>query len=213
MPHDAKVKETGFEATPSSPINWLGVVAGILMIALPFFGPWWVGTVGTGALVFKLSPFYLSMSFMGQVITSSLLSLFLLAAEVAIVLGGVFMIIGSVLPERWWSKQLVKFGAMKPLWAIVGLVISLVVISFFINNILPGLLPGILGQSGAAGEVLVQFSLPYITGTGASAIQVGSGITVNAPVTFALTPIFWVAVVAAVLGVAARIYHRRYTVS
>jgi len=38
-------------------INWLGLITGILMILLPFTGPWWTAEVGEGAAEMALSPF------------------------------------------------------------------------------------------------------------------------------------------------------------
>ncbi|GAI08947.1 unnamed protein product, partial [marine sediment metagenome] len=38
-------------------MNWFGLVAGALMLLLPFLGPWWSATVGTGAMDLALSPY------------------------------------------------------------------------------------------------------------------------------------------------------------
>jgi len=88
---------------------------------------------------------------------------------------------------------------------IIGLIALLLVGAFFLNSILPSFLGGMVGE-----DVAMQLNVPYVTGTTTSTIQVGDVATVTAPITTSLTNIFWVAVVAAALGVAARIYHRRF---
>ena len=188
-------------------INVLGLIAGVLMIALPFLGPWWIARAGTGAIEMALSPFDMSITVLGQSISSDLVWLFLLAEKVAIIIAGVFMILSSLLPTSWWSARLLRFGVMKPLWAIVGLIILLLLGTFFMNNILPNFLSNMIGATGAS----VQMNVPYIMGTANSTIQVGSQATITAPIKLSLTPAFWVAMVTAALCIAARIYHRRFT--
>jgi len=186
-------------------INWLGLDAGVLMIILPFLGPWWSATVGTGAMELALSPFDFRISLLEQPISSTLVGYFLLAAKLSVIIGGALMIVGSVGAKRWWGRRLVRFGAMRVFWMIIGLIALLLVGAFFLNSILPSFLGGMVGE-----DVAMQLNVPYVTGTTTSTIQVGDVATVTAPITTSLTNIFWVAVVAAALGVAARIYHRRF---
>ncbi len=186
-------------------VNWLGLVAGVLMLMLPFLGPWWSATVGTGAADVALSPFDYNISLLGQPISSTLVGYFLLAAKLSVIIGGALMIAGSVGAKRWWGRRLVRFGAMKVFWMLIGLIALLLVGAFFVNSILPSLLGGMGGE-----EVAMQLNVPYIAGTTTSTIQVGDAATITAPITSSLTGIFWVAVLAAALGVAARIYHRRF---
>ncbi len=187
-------------------INWFGLVTGILLLALPFLGPWWIGRAGTGAMEIALSPFDMNMSFMGLPLGSSLVGLFLLATKITFVIAGVFMILSSLLTKYWWSKRLFRFGVMKPFWSIIGLVVMLAIGAFVANNILPGLLSGMTGGAGGAS---IQINVPYVSGSSVSSIQVGTTATVTAPITMSLTGIFGVAVATAVLGIIARIYNRR----
>jgi MFS family permease len=190
------------------PMNWFGLITGILILLLPFLGPWWIGRVGTGAMEVALSPFDVNMSLAGQPFQSSLVSLYLLAAKITFVIAGIFMILASLLPKRWWSKRLFRFGVMKPFWSVVSLLIVLVVGALIFNYALPGLLSGVSSGAGA-GNAVVQINMPYISGTAVSTIQIGSNATITAPITFSLTGIFWLAVATAILGIIARIYHRR----
>lgn len=196
---------------PGPPVNWFGLIAGILMLALPLMGPWWYAAAGTGAMETRLSPFDVYVSLLGQPLESSLVGIFLLAAKISFVIAGAFMIAGSLFPTQWWSRRLVRFGVMKPFWSIVGLILMVVVGALILNYLLPGILSGMMGGvADAAGGVTMQVSVPYLSGTTVSTIQIGSTTTVTAPITASVTGIFWVAVMVAVLGIMARIYHRRF---
>ncbi len=186
------------------PINWFGLVAGALMLVLPFLGSWWSATVGAGAIDIALSPFDYRMSLLEQPITSTLIGYFLLAAKLSVMIGGALMIAGSVGAKRWWGRRLVRFGAMRVFWMIIGLIGILLVGALIINSILPGLMSGMI-EDGS-----LQIKVPYVEGTTTSTIQAGDAVTVTAPITASLTGIFWVAVLVAALGVVARIYHRRF---
>jgi len=186
--------------------NVLGVAAGVLMLVLPFLGPWWIARAGADAIAIALSPFDLSISVLGQPVHSNLVELFLLAEKIAMIIAGVFMISGSLSPNSWWAGRLVRFGVMKPFWAIVGLVVLIVFGTFLINSALPSLLSNAVQDGGTS----IQLSIPYLVGSSSTTIQIGSQATITAPVNLSLAPAFWVAVVTAVLGVMARISHRRF---
>ena len=186
-------------------MNWFGLVAGALMLVLPFLGPWWSATVGNGAMDLALSPFDYRISLLEQPITSTLVGYFLLAAKLSVMIGGALMIAGSVEARRWWGRRLVRFGVMRVFWMVIGLIALLLVGAFFLNSILPSLLGGMVEE-----EMAMQFNVPYVEGATTSTIQIGDTATVTAPITASLTGIFWVAVVVAALGVVARIYHRRF---
>lgn len=184
-------------------MNWFGLVAGALMLLLPFLGPWWRVTVGIGAMDVALSPFDYSISLLGQPISSTLVGYFLLAAKLLVIIGGVLMIAGSAGAKRWWGRRLVRFGAMKVFWMVIGLIALLLLGAFFLESILPNLMSGMV-EGGT-----MQFNVPYVEGVATSTIQMGDAATITAPITASLTEIFWVAILVAALGIAARIYHRR----
>lgn len=186
-------------------MNFIGIAAGVLMVALPFLGPWWMAVVGTGAIEIALSPFDLSMLVFGQSIHSDLVDLFLLASKIVMIIAGILLLLGSLSPRSWWSGRLVRFGVMKPFWAVVGMVVAVVVGAFLINNVLPNLL-----SNAIPGGASIQITVPYLVGSASATIQMGSQASITAPISLSLMPAFWVAVVAAVLGIAARINHRRF---
>lgn len=196
-----------------SSINWFGVIAGVFMLALPFMGPWWIGRAGTGAMEIALSPFDLNASFMGQPLSSSLVGLFLLFAKISMLIAGTFMILGSIFTKQWWSRQLVRFGVMKPFWMIIMLMVMLLIGTVIFNSVLPGVISGMASEAGgsAGGAVQTSINIPYISGTATSTIALGSNVAITAPVTLSLTGTFGVAVFVAALCIVARIYHRRFT--
>jgi len=192
-------------------INWLGLATGILMILLPFAGAWWTAQVGDGAAEMALSPFDMKMSLAGETMHSDLVELFLLAAKISFIVAGIFMILSSVFPRSWWSSRLMRFGIMKPFWSVLGLIIVLVIGAFFMNNVVPGLISSMAGGDG--GDVQTQLNIPYLSGSSQVQIAVTSGgnqATISAPLTIGLTGAFWLAIVTAALGIATRIYTKKF---
>ncbi len=186
--------------------NLLGIVAGAMMIVLPFLGPWWIAMVGSGAMEVALSPFDFSMSFLGMPLTSALISYFLLAEKILMIIAGVLMVVGSISPTSARSNLFVRFGVMKPFWAILGLIILIVIGTFALNNVLPNIVSNVAG-TGAS----VHMRIPYLIGTANSVIQAGSQATIVAPVNVYFTIAFWVALATAALAIGARISQRRIT--
>jgi hypothetical protein len=119
-------------------INWFGVIAGILMIVLPFAGMWWRFTVGTGAIDLTTSPFGITTTAFGQTIESTLARYIFLGATIGIIIAGLFVLFASLLPEQWWSARLMDFGATKVFWMAISLVMSPLIGAFIVNKILPG---------------------------------------------------------------------------
>ena len=132
-----------------SSMNWFGLVAGVLVLVLPFLGPWWIGRAGTGAMEIALSPFDVNMSLVCQPVQSSLVGFFLLAAKITFIIAGVFMLLSSIFPKQWWSKRLLGFGVMKPFSYVIFFIFPLVIVALAANILLPSLLPSML--SGTTG--------------------------------------------------------------
>ena len=177
-------------------INWFGLVQGILMVLLAILAPpWWELDAGAGALTAAISPFNVEISALRAPIYIPLVQYVCLGARLAVLIAGALLVIGSLFTKRWWSRRLVRFGATKLFWMVAMLIIMLVLTTFVANYLLPRTLPG--------------FSLPYISGS-TTAIILVYGVTAILPIVLRLTDAFWVAVLAAALGVATRIYHRRF---
>ncbi len=176
-------------------MNWFGIIAGISMVVLPFLGPWWRITVGTELTDLAVSPFDFNLVMLGESTSIPLVWFVLLGMKLTVISAGILMLLGSLLPERWWSRRLLRFGATKVFWSVVWLVVPMLVLTFIANTFLTGWTGGL--------------SLPYLVGSTTSTIQVG-GATAIVPISMSLSNIFLVAIVVAALGIAARIYHRRF---
>jgi hypothetical protein len=119
-------------------INWFGVIAGILMILLPFAGRWWSLTVGTGMVDLTTSPFGITTTVFGQTMESTLARYIFLGATISIIIAGLFVLFASLLPEQWWSARLMDFGATKVFWMAIWLVMMPLIGAFIANRVLPG---------------------------------------------------------------------------
>ncbi|MEM2192656.1 MAG: hypothetical protein QXG38_03475 [Candidatus Hadarchaeales archaeon] len=184
-------------------INYLGAGLGVLMLLLPFLGPWWIVEVGDGAFHFETSPFELNVRLAGMPLESPLIGLFLLATKISFLIGGTFVLLASIFPKSWWARKLFRFGVMKPLWSVVGLVITIVVGTFLVNNVLPNFLSSMAGSS-----VVQSLNIPYFQGGTAAAFQIGPA-TITAPVKIFLGGGFWAGVVASAIGIGARVYQKK----
>jgi len=79
-------------------VNWPGIIAGILIIAVPFLGSWWLFKLGTEAFIMAVSPFSMDVSVFGETITiSPLVWWLILGLKLGVVYLGVLLLIGSVL--------------------------------------------------------------------------------------------------------------------
>ena len=119
-------------------INWFGVIAGILMIVLPFAGRWWHLAVGTGAIDVTTSPFGITTTAFGQNMVSTFANYLFLGATISVIIAGLFILFASLFPEQWWSTRLMEFGATKVFWMAISLIVMITIGPFIVNNILPG---------------------------------------------------------------------------
>jgi len=192
-------------------INWIGVIAGVLTIALPFLGKWWQLTLGTGAVFMEMSPFGTDIIIFEESVSgaigSPLLWWFLLGLKLVIVYLGVVLLAGSVLSisDRHVAiaEQFIHFSARKLLWLVVAFVALLFFIIVIVNQA-PGILDSLIGNA----PFQLRSDLPYLIGEG----EVSGGIEVMrfaCPIRMEFTNAFGIAVLAAALGVASRIYQKR----
>lgn len=185
-------------------INWLGLTCGVLMLILPFLGAWWRFMVGTGVLKFSLSPFYYSFTALGEPISSQLIDYVILAGKLTAIIGGIFMIIGSLASSRWWGRKLLKWGSLKILWMLISLIAVILIGTLFMNEFLPSLI-----SQAAGGEVPLELNLPYLLGSGQAEVQFSEDVKLIAPMTMEFTSSFWLVIVTVGLGIGARIYNGR----
>ena len=170
-------------------VNWVGIVAAIAMLILPFLGAWWRVSAGGEAITTSVSPFNVDIVILGEEISIPIIWYVCLGAKLTIFAGGIIMLLGSIAGGRWWSKKLISFGYSKVPFMVVGLV-AMAAIGAWAANTWLGL------------------NLPYVVGSSISTLSFDEADVVL-PFSAALTPTFWAAVVVAALAIAARIYHRR----
>ncbi|KXB07670.1 hypothetical protein AKJ51_00560 [candidate division MSBL1 archaeon SCGC-AAA382A20] len=185
-------------------VNWFGIAGGVLMLALPFLGAWWTAAAGDGVITVSFSPFFYRFTVIGETLTSTLVNYMILAAKLTVLVGGVFLILGSVFSFKWWGRKLVRWGCLKVMWMAVLLVVSLFLGSLLFNRFLDSILANFTG-----GEVPLEFSLPYLIGKGQAIADVQQGITLKAPIQMRFTPAFIIAILTAALGIGAKIYNSK----
>jgi len=144
-------------------INWFGVIAGILMIVLPFAGRWWRLSVGTGAMDLATSPFGITTTAFGQTMESTLATYIFLGATISIIIAGLFVLFASLLPEQWWSTRLMEFGATKVFWMAIWLVMTPLIGAYIVNNILPGGQTLTIFVLGATISIIIAVLLKYLS--------------------------------------------------
>jgi len=192
--------ETGFsdEGDNTSGFNYPGIVAGVLMIILPFTGKWWQLTFGEGALYIAASPFSLSVFSFGEEIVSPLITSLTMALTVITVLFGIILIVGSVfanMPDkRVLSRIFINSGSLKAVFIVVVFFIAV-----FTAGVIFSQYFSLYGFSG---------SFPILSGYSAMAMNSG-GFSVIIPVTSELSPVLLFAVIVAVMGLVSRFYGRR----
>jgi hypothetical protein len=179
-------------------INWLALIAGILVLALiplSFYSPWWQLIIGENILTVKSSPVNSNFGFMATTLTVPLLWALNLTVVLFLLAAGVAMIVYSFLAAKPYSKDILDFAYRKPLYMVI----------YFI--------------AGLTGTILVlraavQIDIPIMgtsTITLPSSLTNGADISVGASAGFGWA--FWLAVAAAAMCIAARIYHRRLRLS
>ncbi len=188
-------------------INWPGVIAGALTIALPFLGTWWRLTLGMEAVTVELSPFgvetsIFEASIFGEAISSPLLWWFLLGLKLGVVYLGVLLLMGSVLSvsnrHAAIAELFVRFSARKLLWLVVAFVAMLLIVTVFAN-----LFSEILNLS------FLQLRLPPLIVIGEGEVSAGLEIVrISSKIYMEFTRAFAVAVLAAALGIVSRIYQK-----
>ncbi|MDY6964845.1 MAG: hypothetical protein SVM80_02580 [Halobacteriota archaeon] len=192
-------------------VNWIGIAAGVITIIMPFLGPWWGLTFGTGAIDINLSPFGVEASifgtpFSGGTIGSPLLSWFLLSIKLGIIYIGLVLLTGSVLSVSddyvANADQLVRFSAKKLLWLVLVFIIVLLIV-IVIANQASGIIGSLIG-----GDIPLQTELPYLIGEGELSTEL-EFMQFSSPIHMGFTNAFFVAVIAAGLGIASQFYQKR----
>jgi hypothetical protein len=175
-------------------INWFGFAGGaltILVIVVSLFYPWWQLTVGDDLIKINASPVNTNFGFLDTSFTIPFIWALNVIGLLTLLLSGVAMIIYSVMPTKSFAKPLLDFGYKKPLFTFLFFIIGLVVVTVILQAVL-------------------NFNLPLMgSTTNTLPIPFASGVTLTVLLSAGFQWSFWLAVVAAALCIAARLYHKK----
>ena len=190
-------------------MNLFALAAGVLMlivVVLSIFVPWWklqIGS-GTGLMTVNANPFYTSFGLLKLTFVIPILFAINVGTIALFTASGVIFIIYSFKPRKSYSKHLLSYGWKRPLYTIIGFIIVIMIVLYVV--------PDVINSMGHTSAVPV----PLAPLMGSSVIQLPSGFFGNSnSIQMGITVIttfeytFYLGVAAAVLGIVARIYHRR----
>jgi hypothetical protein len=140
----------------------------------------------------SFSPVSNDINFVGTSFTVPLIWALNITGLLFLITCGVVMLVYSVLPAKPYSKHLLGFAYKKPLFTIILFVIPLLAFPLILQMILNVSLP-------LNGTATVELPMNFFGGEMTASAVVSAGF---------LWP-FWLAIVAAVLCIAARVYHRK----
>ena len=190
-------------------MNWFALAAGALMLVvviLSMLTPWWKLQIGSGSglVTINANPFYTNFGVLRLNFVIPILFALNIGIMVLFAVSGVVFIIYSVKPAKSYSKQLLSYGWKRPLYTVIGFIVTMIVILYVV--------PDIINTMAHASMVPV----PIAPLMGSSVIQLPSGmfggsnsiqIGVTLITTFEYT--FYLGLVATALGIVARVYHGR----
>lgn len=172
--------------------NWFALAGGVttlLMIAVSLVLPWWQLTVGDNLITINASPVNMNMGFLGTLFTIPFIWALTLVGILSLLASAIAMLIYSIFPRKSFSMHLLGFGYKKPLYAVLFFIIGLVATTMICQAVL-------------------NFTIPLMgSATSTLPIPFASGITLIVLLSAGFQWSFWLAVVAAALCIAARIYH------
>jgi len=174
-------------------INWCGLAGGVILLilvalALIYASPWWQISIGEGLGHADISPLSFNLVILGSYIVIPLILFLNLSCQLSFIASAIAIIIYSIAPEKGYSKSLLEFSYKKPLIILIIFLGSMIGITYAVQNVL-------------------QISIPLI---GTSTVTLStSDIEIEASIVTRFTWVFWLALTAAILCIAARIYHKR----
>jgi hypothetical protein len=180
-------------------INALALAAGVttlVLIAASYFIPWWQLTVGNPALAtVNFSPLNMNFALFNNIMTIPLIWALNISCLLALLAGGLILIIYSVVPTKPYASKLLGYGYKQPLLAVILFIIEIVGLTLSVKAF-TGLDFPLIG-AGVVG-------LPSVLAPG------GTSISVDISAAF-LWP-FYLAIAVTVLCVAARLYHSKVAI-
>jgi len=174
-------------------INWFGLAGSIatlilVVISIVYTSPWWQLSIGQELASINLSPLNFNMDIFGTNITIPLLWFINLAFILSFIACAVALLIYSIFPNRGYSENLLNFAYKRPLVAIL----------FFLIFLFAGI--ALIG-------FILRFNIPII-GSTITTMTMGN-MSIKISITTGFTWVFWLAIAAAALCIAAKVYHRK----
>jgi hypothetical protein len=172
--------------------NWFALAGGvttILVIAVSLVYPWWQLTVGDDLMTVKASPVNMNLGFLDTSFTIPFIWALNMVSILSLLASGIAMLIYSIIPRKSYSKHLLGFGYKKPLYTVLFFVIGLVATTVICQAVLSLNIP-------LMGSTTSTLPIPFV-----------SGITLTVLLSAGFQWSFWLAIVAAGLCLAARLYH------
>jgi lysylphosphatidylglycerol synthetase-like protein (DUF2156 family) len=174
-------------------INWFGLAAGIItliVLVISFYVPWWQLTIGENLIKVNASPVNTNFGLFGTQFTVPLIWALNLISILMFTASGLVMLIYSLNPTKSYSKHLLCFSYKKPLYVLISFVACLVAIT---------IIAGFLGMSiPLMGSTTLSLPTQFMP----------TGLSISALVSGSFQLPFYLAIVAAALCIAARLYHR-----
>ena len=174
--------------------NWFAFAGGattILLIAVSLVYPWWQLKVGDDLLTVDASPINMNLGLLDTSFTIPFIWALNMISILSLLASAITMLIYSIIPRKSYSKHLLNFGYKKPLFTVLFFVIGLVATTMICQAVLSFNVP----LMGSATSTL---PIPFV-----------SGITLTVLLSAGFQWSFWLAIVAAGLCIAARIYHKK----
>ena len=174
-------------------INWFGLSAGIItliVLVISIYVPWWQLTIGQNLIKVDASPLNTNFGLFGAQFTIPLIWALNLISILTFTACGLVMLIYSLNPTKSYSKHLLVFSYKKPLYVLISFVAGLLAIV---------IIAGFLGMSiPLTGSATLTLPTQFIS----------SGLSISALISGSFELPFYLAIVAAALCIAARIYHK-----
>jgi hypothetical protein len=185
--------------------NWFGLVCGIAMlldVCLSTFTPWWQLQIGKNPVLITINanPFNTNFGVLSANFIIPILFAINIGITVLFAISGVLLIVYSLNPKISYAKELLCYGYKRPIYTVVGFVVSLLLFAYVI--------PSIVNSAGA------NVSAPLFQLIGTSIIQLptsmfGVSMRIGVTVSAAFQYTFYLAVAATALAIVARLYHRK----
>lgn len=174
-------------------INPIGIAGSILLLVTLYLSIfyrcyWWEMTVGEGAGFLGVSALNYEVKILGTHVRAEILYFINLATQLLFVESAIAMFIYSLMPNRKFSENLMKFAYLKPI----------IILSFFIASLLMLLIP--------LPATLISKILPIV---GEEVVSVNvMNISLDIPLRAGFTAAFWLTVTASLLCALAPMYHK-----